>query len=191
MPLGLRHLNDMDQLWHMLLSRRSRRFGVGLNQSWIVPSANNMDVVPIRCAWLALESRKKGSYVGLRDLHMVRHRNTVPIIPDRDHSGCTQHADGIDRLPKHPLRTRSITDRAEGDFIAVRRKGSQCLQLFDITIDNRGVGKTNKARHLRTRWRDVGRDIVSIGLRQPLSALIEEPRCEMAVHGTTGGGRLC
>src|SRR5690606_4101050 len=60
----------------------------------------------------------------------------------------------------------------------------------ELAIDAGSPGEADEARHLRSGRRHVGRDVESLGLRQPVPALVDVTSREMRVHRTAGGRRI-
>jgi hypothetical protein len=119
MALGLRHLEDVDDRRHVFASRGFGGAAIGFMQSGVIPALDAVDIEALVDTLLAAEAGHDLRDLGLGDLKLVGHRDTVVIVPDRDDHGHLQHADGVDRLPEHSLGAARVADRAVGDLVSV------------------------------------------------------------------------
>src|SRR5512135_1293027 len=96
------------------------------HQRWIVPASYLLKVEPslalLLQAVISFEALQDGIDVFLHHLELVRHRDAVAVVIDRDDGGRLQHADRVNAFPEYPLSGRGIADACKRDLIPVARE---------------------------------------------------------------------
>ena len=182
MPLRLGHLGHMDDRWDVLAAGAIGRELVNVTARDVIVAFHGVEV-DARPAVLPAEPFEHRRDRALRCLELVRHRNPVAVVPDRDDQRDLQDARGVQALPEDPLARAGVPDRGEADLLAAAREAASdrtCGRRF--AVQPRRPGQPDRARHLRADRGKLGRGLPGGEQILPPPSFVERARREVAEH---------
>ena len=175
----------------MIAARPLVRLGVGHAQGRIVPAGDGVEIEPGAAAFGVAETLEHLGDVALGHLELVRHRDAVAVVPDREQHRRLQHAHRVDRLPEHAFGAAGVADGAERHLVAViGEAAAQLAQPFAQAIDLRRPRQTHQPRHLRRRRRQIGGRVVALDQVLPGAVGPQHAGGEVAGHRAAAERRL-
>ncbi|MNM90750.1 hypothetical protein D3C81_1030220 [compost metagenome] len=100
MPLWLCQFGHMDQTWDMLFSCYICGLFVCFTQACIIPTSDFKNFNSV-CQLLFLETLEYFRNITFCSLGLIRHRNSITIIPNRNNRRNLMYSDSIDNFKKH------------------------------------------------------------------------------------------